>query len=159
MILMMMMMMMMMMVMVIFLCRRTVTLTATSPAFRFCLLSKPSSLQSCCLTKRRSTSTGSVSTSSALVQIQKNTTAHIKKSPSQSLQTHPVVIKVLIISSVVHVASDSGDGGLQSDRWTRGPEALRCDLESGTESRHHGVSDHQLTRSSMEAEEGVSDPP
>lgn len=42
-----------------FLCRWTAMATATSPAFRFSSLLKTSSLQSCCLTKRRSTSTGS----------------------------------------------------------------------------------------------------
>lgn len=47
--------------------------------------------------------------------------------------------------------SDPGDGGLQGDRWTHRPAALCCDLQSGTENSHHGVSEAVETHSSIKA--------
>ncbi len=71
-----MMMMMMMMMMMVSLCRRTVMVTATSRAFRFYSHLKTSSLQSCCLMKRRSTSTGSTFNVHMQMQIHTHTHTH-----------------------------------------------------------------------------------
>lgn len=48
--------------------------------------------------------------------------------------------------------SDIGDGGLQSDRWPRGPEVVRCDRKSGRENSLHGVSEQQQTLKDSEQE-------
>lgn len=48
--------------------------------------------------------------------------------------------RVGLIHLLFSAISDPGDGGFQGDRWTGGPAALRCDLESSTENSQHGVS-------------------
>ena len=67
-----------------------------------------------------------------------------------SWQSIPYLLRCLSLNqgSVLFVL-DPGDGGLQSDRWAGGPEALCCDCEPGTENSHHGVSDLQQTHSEL----------
>lgn len=127
------------MVMAVFFCRRTVTVMATSPVCRSSSLLKTSSLLSCCRKRKRSTSTGWVFTLPARAHI-----THSRRFNS----CMGLLFGFLFFLSFL----DPGDGGLQSDRWARGPEAVCCNCKPGTENCIHGVSD-QLTHPSEKLEE------